>query len=106
MVSTSGSSAARVRAALVAAVVAAFVLVLPTLVASPDTSLLGSSVVTLSLAALGLALLVRHGTQVAALAGRTPAFAPSSRDEPPPVLTGRVTDPVHHPLRPRAPGAA
>ena len=27
-------------------------------------------------------------------------------DAPPLVLSGRVTDPVHHPLRPRAPGPA
>ena len=31
---------------------------------------------------------------------------PPSRDAAPLVLTGRVTDPVHHPLRPRAPGMA
>jgi hypothetical protein len=30
----------------------------------------------------------------------------SRHDEPAVVLSGRVTDPVHHPLRPRAPGLA
>lgn len=46
-----------------------------------------------------------------ALVSRSPSWASRPRlvleavgDAPPIELTGRVTDPVHHPLRPRAPG--
>jgi len=64
--------------------------------------------VTLSLAVatLVLAALVRLGEHGAVLAVRVTAVGPPTGDEVPPVLAGRITDPTHHPLRPRAPGLA
>ena len=57
--------------------------------------------VALALTATAVAVLLSHvATPVAG------TLAPHARaaDEVAPVLTGRVTDPLHHPLRPRAPG--
>jgi len=80
---------------------AALVLLLPSLVATDPPGLLGLAVVAVALAAI-----VRLGATFGALSARTltPAFA--TRREAPPLLAGRATDPVHHPLRPRAPGTA
>ncbi len=76
--------------------------VLPTLVtAAADTPTAGVAVLTLALAAL-LALATRQVLLAACL--RPVALIAASG--PPPLLPGRVTDPVHHPLRPRAPGLA
>ena len=50
--------------------------------------------------------IARLATGFGALAARTVAVAHATGREAPPVLSGRVTDPVHHPLRPRAPGSA
>lgn len=76
--------------------------VLPTLsTAAADAPSAGVAVLTLALAAL-LALATR---QVLLAAGLRP-IAPIAAPGPPPLLTGRATDPVHHPLRPRAPGLA
>lgn len=50
-----------------------------------------------------LALLVA-GTDL--LATRSPVVVRLARGDVPPELTGRATDPTHHPLRPRAPGQA
>ena len=64
-----------------------------------------SAAVSLAVLTLVLAALVR-------LADRGPFLAdpivvrPPPAGETPPVVTGRITDPVHHPLRPRAPGMA
>ena len=62
---------------------------------------------TLAIVTMALAALVRLDVRSVALAaaGGRSATAPA-RDAAPLVLTGRVTDPVHHPLRPRAPGMA
>ena len=38
--------------------------------------------------------------------GSPHAVRPPERGAPQPHVTGRATDPVHHPLRPRAPGIA
>ena len=96
----SDDATARARLALVGMVCGLFALLLPSLLtAAPDAS----GVVALAALTLALAALVRLGAWCV-LAGRTPATVPVARDEAPPVLRGRVTDPVHHPLRPRAPG--
>jgi hypothetical protein len=56
---------------------------------------------------MALAALVRLDVRSVALAAAGARSAtPPAREAAPLVLTGRVTDPVHHPLRPRAPGMA
>jgi hypothetical protein len=92
----------RARAMLALLVGAALAVLLPTMVAGPGTtSGTAAAVLTLALAALvGLAML---GTALAVQSGAT--SLPAAR-APLPVLAGRVTDPTHHPLRPRAPGSA
>ncbi|HKE50132.1 MAG TPA: hypothetical protein VKE25_01345 [Actinomycetes bacterium] len=65
-----------------------------------------SGTITLALLALVLAALVRFGVRYVALAARTYTALPSTVDDARPILSGRVTDPVHDPLRPRAPGLA
>ena len=54
--------------------------------------------------ALALAALRKVGLRDLALAARTTHARPTRGDDVPPVLAGRTTDPLHHPLRPRAPG--
>jgi chromate transport protein ChrA len=88
-------------AALAAVVVAAVALLAPSLlVATVD----GPATVSLAVAALVVVALVRladHGVLLAA------CFVGSVRpaaESVPRVLSGRITDPTHHPLRPRAPG--
>lgn len=62
--------------------------------------------VGLAVVSLALVALFGRGDHGAVLASRTlPTRFPTTR-EASPVLTGRATDPVHHPLRPRAPGPA
>ncbi|WP_340540757.1 hypothetical protein [Nocardioides sp. GXZ039] len=89
----------RVRALVALCVATLVALVVPSIGATVD----GSTAVALTVLALALTALAReadraHGARdragaVALVAGRRPAH-----------LTSRVTDPVHHPLRPRAPG--
>jgi hypothetical protein len=71
------------------------------LTAGEASATVGLAVVTLVLAALA-----RLGENGALLSARVAVAGPPTRDEAPPVLAGRVTDRVHHPLRPRAPGPA
>lgn len=61
----------------------------------------GAAVLTLAL----VALLVLATRQVLLAVGPRPG-ATVVASGPPPLLPGRITDPVHHPLRPRAPGLA
>lgn len=76
--------------------------VLPTLfTASIDARSAGVAALTLALAGL-LALATRQ----VLLAACVQPVAAVAGDGPPPLLSGRVTDPVHHPVRPRAPGQA
>ena len=85
-------------AGLVAALV---VLVLPSLlITGPDAA--GS--VTLGILAVALAALATVGLRCRVDAARTGTAVCPTGAEAAPVLAGRVTDPVHHPLRPRAPG--
>jgi len=94
---------AGLRLALASLVAGAFALLSPVL-------LLGTvdapTSVSLAMVALVLAALVRLGEHGTAVTGRLAAVRPPTRDETPPVPTGRITDPTHHPLRPRAPGPA
>lgn len=64
----------------------------------------GPAAVTLAVLLLALAVVARNA-RVGAVAASTPATVPPPGREVAPILTGRVTDPVHHPLRPRAPGS-
>ena len=77
---------------------------LPSLLA---TSAAQSTPLTLAIVTMALAALVRLDLRSVALAAAGARSAtPPARDAAPIVLTARVTDPVHHPLRPRAPGRA
>jgi len=73
-------------------------------------SLLATTVDTpaVVLAALVVALAAAAGLNhhVATLATRALASSPRPSDDVPVYLAGQVTDPVHHPIRPRAPGTA
>ena len=93
-------ASARAPIALAATVGAVLSILLPSLL-TPTSVAAGS--VTLAVLALGLAALVRFGIRCGALTVRTKAV-PSTTAQAPPVLPGRTTDPVHQPLRPRAPG--
>jgi hypothetical protein len=86
----------------VSAVGAMLVIVLPSLGMTTQATA-GSAAV--ALLALALAGLVKSEIWCVAGALR-PIFAAvaSTRGEPAPMVPGRATDPVHHPLRPRAPG--
>src|SRR4029077_21298791 len=72
-----------------------------------STSAAQSTPLTLAIVTMALAALVRLDLRSVALAAAgAPSATRPARDAAPLVLTGRVTDPVHHPLRPRAPGMA
>lgn len=87
----------------VAAILAAALCVLlPTL---DGSSTPGTSVAVASLA-LALAALLVLAAGLIMLGARSVSGAVAAGEDPPPVLTGRATDPVHHPVRPRAPGLA
>ena len=60
------------------------------------------------LAALMVALAAAAGlnNHVATFAARALASPPRASNDVPVYLAGRVTDSVHHPIRPRAPGMA
>jgi hypothetical protein len=65
----------------------------------------GPATVGLAVAALVVVALVRLADHGAVLAAGVGAGLPAARAVPR-VLSGRTTDPTHHPLRPRAPGTA
>ena len=77
------------------------VLLLPSLVAADTPAAVGLAVMAMALVAM-----VRFGASFGALSALTSTAAYATRREAPPLLPGRATDPVHHPLRPRAPGTA
>ena len=62
--------------------------------------------VSLAVVTLVLAALVRLGDHGVGLGARAVVTGSPTAGETPPVLTGRISDPTHHPLRPRAPGMA
>lgn len=70
------------------------------------TTVDASAPLSLVFVTLALVALVRLGAHGAVLVARTTATRPPARGQAPPLLTGRITDPTRHPLRPRAPGMA
>ena len=90
--------------ALTGTACALLVMLAPSLLA---TSAAEATPLTLAIVTMALAALVRLDLRSVAPRCRRPAATPPARaPRRPPVLTARVTDPVHHPLRPRAPGRA
>ena len=88
-------------ALLVSATGAVLLVVLPSLgMIAHDPA--GSA--ALAVLALAFAMLVQSETRCLLGASRPVAPVAATRGQPAPMLPGRVTDPVHHPLRPRAPG--
>jgi hypothetical protein len=78
-------------------------MLVPTLLFAPVD---GTVTVSVAVVALVLAAVVRLGDHGHLLAARLVTAGPPTAEVTPPVLAGRITDPVHHPLRPRAPGLA
>ena len=96
---------ARPRVALVSMVTVTLALIAPSLLATA-TATDASGTVTLAVLMLALASLVGFGHRGGTVAARgVTAIAPTG-DDPPPPVAGLVADPMHHPLRPRAPGSA
>ena len=98
-----GAATARLRLALALVVGGALTLLMPSLLASTADGSPAAVFVAVALAVAAVAVLLIHVT--------TPVpgtMTPRSgaADQSAPVLTARVTDPQHHPLRPRAPGLA
>jgi hypothetical protein len=94
-------ASARARVLLAGMVSAALVLLLPSLLATSGDA---PAMVGLAVVALALAAMVRFGASYGALSAGTLTAPCPTRRETLPLLPGRATDPVHHPLRPRAPG--
>lgn len=86
--------------ASVVALAAALAILLPSLLVL-DQPALGFVVI-----ALGVAAMAGLGRAVGVLATSAVVVAPPSGLEVRPVPAAHVSDPVHHPLRPRAPGTA
>ena len=97
------NATARILVLLAALVGAVLAVVLPALLTTaadaPSTAVTALTLAVAALLALGMLLWVSP-------AGCSRACARLGGDGPPPVLSDRVTDRVHHPLRPRAPGLA
>jgi hypothetical protein len=95
--------ATRARLLLATLFATGLALVLPSLLFPPVD---GTATVSLAVVALLFAAVVRLGNHGAVLAARVVSAGPPTAGEAPLLLAGRITDPVHHPLRPRAPGLA
>jgi hypothetical protein len=93
---------AHVWVSLVSAVGLALAVLLPPLLATEGSSSAGTALVFLALASL---LPLGHRCTVLGRA-RAGAIRPTSRVDAWPRPSEQATDPVHHPLRPRAPGLA
>ena len=96
---------ARPRFALVSLAAVTLAILAPSLLATA-TATDASGTVTLAVLTLALASLVRFGHRGGAVVARAVAAIAPSGDDPPLPVSGLVTDPMHHPLRPRAPGSA
>jgi hypothetical protein len=91
----------RLRFALAVMVGGIVALLTPSLLATTvDARAVVLAALMVALAAAGLS---HHG---ATFATRALASPPRASNDVPVHLAGRVTDPVHHPIRPRAPGMA
>jgi hypothetical protein len=96
-----GAATTRLRLWLALVVGGALTLLTPSLFAATLDAPTAAVLMAVALALAAVAVLLSH------VAAPVPgALTPRSRaaDEAPPVLASRVTDPLHHPLRPRAPG--
>ncbi len=82
---------------MVAGFVALLTTATPLLADAPSPATLGLAV--LALAVAGMVRVTAAGTLT-----RRPATTYAGRRQPTPALASRVADPVHHPVRPRAPG--
>jgi len=98
-----GAVTPRLRVALVIMAGAAVSLMLPVLVAPTVDSSTSMVLAALVMACVAAARLNSH---VATSVARVSAPSSRSADGAPMLLAGRVTDPIHHPIRPRAPGMA
>jgi len=98
-----GAVTPRLRFALAAMVGSAVAVLLPVLVAPAMEASTPMVLVALVMACAAAARLNGH---VAASVARVSGPSLRSADGAPMLLAGRVTDPVHHPIRPRAPGMA
>ena len=91
------------RVTLVSMVAVTLAILLQSLTATATDA---TATVTLAFLMLAVASLVRFGRRGGAVASRGVAATAPTGDGPPPPVAGPVTDPMHHPLRPRAPGSA
>jgi hypothetical protein len=98
-----GAVTARLRLALAIVVGSAVALLMPSLFA---TTVDAPSAALLAVLAVALTAALGRNRLVAVPVTSALAPQPGTADEAPSFLAGRVTDPVHHPLRPRAPGLA
>lgn len=99
----SGAGTARLRLALALMVGGAVALLMPSLFSATVDA---PSAVVLTAVALAMAAVGLNGRRVSTLVSGELALPLHPADEAVSFLAGGVTDPVHHPLRPRAPGLA
>ena len=92
---------ARLRLALAVTVGGAVALLMPSVLA---TTVDAPAAVVLTALAVAVAAVVALSSHCATSVPRVLALQGGPVYEVPSVLAGRVTDPLHHPLRPRAPG--
>lgn len=95
----------RPRVALVNMVAITLALLAPSLLATATATDV-SGTATLAVLMLAVASLVRFAHRRGAVASRRAAAIAPTGDGPPPPVARPVTAPMHHPLRPRAPGSA
>ena len=98
------ATTARLRLALAVLVSGSAALLLPPSLAATTGAPSGVVLATVALAAV--AALVSLNSLVASAQPQKLTPQSGATDVPLPFLAGRVTDPLHHPLRPRAPGLA
>ena len=93
----------RARFLLASVVGAVLACLLPSLL---TTAVDAPAAVTLAVVLLALTAIAQLGNRFGVVATRVVAATHATGREATLVLAGGVTDPVHHPLRPRAPGGA
>ena len=98
------ATTARLRLALAVLVSGSVAFLLPPSLAA--TTGAPSGVVLATMALVAVAALMSLYSLVASAQPQKLTLQPDATGVPPPFLAGRVTDPLHHPLRPRAPGLA
>ena len=100
MPATSSDLVARVRFALTLTLAGALGLVLPSIVTAGE----GPSALVVASLAMAVVAMVHVASRRDLALALVPVRGCLSSDEAHVLLPGRVTDPVHHPIRPRAPG--